>query len=560
MKKHFISIAVGVVLFLIVHADVFASPAMTNPLEPVDTSSPRATLESFIENSRQALLAYRRGDRQATEEFVQRLLRCLNLDKELPDLKEAIGFEAIIYIGETLHRVEIPPYDTIPDKKTVTEKNITSWAIPHTQIVIGLSAEGSSKGQFLFTPETVKRSSEFYNKVKSLPYKWGNRSGDVYQELTSRGGFLISRAFASEFSAWFMTDLFGLRLWQWIGLVFFVIGSSVLTLIAYIYGRRALRSLDRKHELGLEHNIGGLILPMALIFFPKIGLRFMVYGLHIFNADIYRPVAFVLLLLLYLGGIWFIVAILNRLSTTVIFVGHFDKSGMDTQLIRLGFQILALIITSILAIDFGHRLGLPTYSMVTGLGIGGLAVALAGREALSNLIGTIMIIFDQPFKPGDYIVVGEGDEGTVTDVGFRSTRIRTRDGILISIPNSTVANMKIVNQSAPVTTSRIQLPVSVAYGSHPKQVEEALLSAVRKNPFVVSHPIPFVRLTKFADSAINFTLLCWINRPEFRGRTIAQLNLDIYEEFQKRNIVMPFPQRDVHVVLKEGQNFSVLDK
>ena len=71
MKKHFISVAVGVVLFLIVHADVFASPVMTNPLEPVDTSSPRATLESFIENSRQALLAYRRGDRQATEEFVQ---------------------------------------------------------------------------------------------------------------------------------------------------------------------------------------------------------------------------------------------------------------------------------------------------------------------------------------------------------------------------------------------------------------------------------------------------------------------------------------------------------
>jgi MscS family membrane protein len=286
----------------------------------------------------------------------------------------------------------------------------------------------------------------------------------------------------------------------------------------------------------------------------------MVFGLHIFNADIYLPIAFALLLLIYLGAIWFIMAILNRLSTAVIFLGHFDKGGMDTQLIRLGFQILALIVTSILAIDFGNRLGLPTYSMVTGLGISGLAVALAGREALSNLIGTIMIIFDQPFKPGDYIVVGEGDEGTVTDVGFRSTRIRTRDGILISIPNSTVANMKIVNKSAPVTISRIHLPVSVAYGSAPKLVEEALLTVVKQNEFVTSDPAPLVRLVKFADSAIDFTLLCWIHRPEFQGRTIAQLNLAIYEEFKKRNIVMPFPQRDVHVVSKGEQNFCMLEK
>jgi len=235
-------------------------------------------------------------------------------------------------------------------------------------------------------------------------------------------------------------------------------------------------------------------------------------------------------------------------STVVIILGHFAKGGMDTQLIRLGFQILALIITGILAIDFGARLGLPTYSMVTGLGISGLAVALAGREALSNLIGTIMIILDQPFKPGDFIVVGEGDQGTVTEVGFRSTRIRTRDGILISIPNSTVANMKIVNQSAPVTISRIHVPVGVAYGSDLKEVEQALLNVAKRSEFVTPDPIPLVRITSFGDSAISLSLLCWIRRPEFRGRAMAQLNASIYEEFERRAIIMPFPQRDVHIL------------
>jgi len=471
----------------------------------------------------------------------------MNLDQELADLRQSVGFESMLYLGEILHRIDIPPYDDIPDKKAVQEQKITTWTIPHTLIAIGLSTEGSSKGQFVFTPETVKRSSEFYNNVKGLPYKWGDEGKDVYQQLTSEGGIFISKRFVSYFPAWGMANFLGLRLWQWIGLSLYVLGSVIVTLFAYVYGRRALQILDTRHEWSLKHNIGGLIVPIALIFFPRIGLGFMTYGLHILNADIYRPVAFMLLVSLYLGGIWLIVAILTRVSTAVIFVGHFAKGGMDTQLIRLGFQILALIITGILAIDFGSRLGLPTYSMVTGLGISGLAVALAGREALSNLIGTIMIIFDQPFKPGDFIVVGEGDQGTVTEVGFRSTRIRTRDGILISIPNSMVANMKIVNQSAPVSISRIHVPVGVAYGSDFKQVEEALLSVANQCEFVTSEPVPLVRINGFGDSAINFSLLCWISSPEFQEQAFAELNQAVYEEFQKRNIIIPFPQRDVHV-------------
>ncbi len=104
------------------------------------------------------------------------------------------------------------------------------------------------------------------------------------------------------------------------------------------------------------------------------------------------------------------------------------------------------------------------------------------------------------------------------------------------------------------------MTVGVAYGSDRKEVEEALLSVVKQNEFVTSHPIPFVRLTRFGDSAIYFTLLCWIYRPEFRGRTIAKLNQDIYDEFTNRNIVIPFPQQDVHVVSKSGLHFCMMEE
>ena len=529
-------------------AGIASADRELHPLQPVDVSSPRATLESFIQDNRKAASAYMAGNLQEAKVYVNRLLQCLNLDKELPDLKRAIGFESILYLVEVLHRIEMPSFTDVPDQQAVQDQKITSWTLPYTPITIGLVKDQFSTERFLFTPDTVKQAPELYNSVKHLPYLWGTEGMGAYKELTSHGGLFITRKFINLLPGLAMRHFGGLRLWQWVGLTLFVVGGVLTTLLIYIYGRKALEGLDRKFNTGFKHTVGGLFLPVGLILFAKTGLWFIVYGLHIFNADIYMPIALALLLMLYLGGIWLVGAVLYRISEAVIFVGGFAKGGMDTQLIRLGFQILTLMIVGLLAIDFGARLGLPTYSMVTGLGIGGLAVALAGREALSNLIGTVMIILDQPFKPGDYIEVGNGEHGTVTDVGFRSTRIRTRDGILISIPNSTVANMKIVNQSAPVTVSRVHVPVGVAYGSDPKKVEEALLTVAANSEHVTSTPPPSVRFLGFGDSALNFSLQCWIQLPEFRGRAISQLNWNIYSEFQRRGIVMPFPQRDVHVV------------
>ncbi len=89
----------------------------------------------------------------------------------------------------------------------------------------------------------------------------------------------------------------------------------------------------------------------------------------------------------------------------------------------LVFNLIAFAIMFAIIVHFGGRLGLPTYSLVGGLGIGGLAIAFAGREAFSNLIGTIVILLDRPFKIGDYVLIGDKVQGTVSNIGLRSTRI-----------------------------------------------------------------------------------------------------------------------------------------
>jgi MscS family membrane protein len=517
-----------------------------HPLAPPDMSSPRATIKTFLDTTNEAVAAFKRSDKKEARALGYRATRCLNLESEPPALKDAIGILALLYLKEILDRIEIPPYEDIPDAKTVEAQKLTSWTIPYTEITLAAVKNGSSRERFLFTNETVRRSESYYKQVKSLPYKPG-AEGAMYEQLSSSAGLMFPRGLVDTFPNWARTDIHGEALWQWTGLILYFIFGALAVFLAYTCIRKALGVVDGIVGLNLRNSIGGLVLPIALILFTRIGLWFVVFGLHFFNVDVFRPIALIILLIFYVAQTWLIAAILNRLASVVINIGGFVGSSIDTQLIRLGFQVITLIVVGVTAVHLSARLGLPTYSLVTGLGIGGLAVALAGREALSNLIGTVAILLDQPFKVGDFVVIGDGEPGTVCDIGLRSTRIRTRDGILVSIPNSNVANMKIINESAPVRAARIHIPVGVAYGVDVREVREALLAVSKKSEYAVSDPPPSVRLVKFGDSALIFELLVWIQHPELKGRATHQLNDYILDEFRNRNIEIPFPQSDIHI-------------
>jgi MscS family membrane protein len=520
---------------------------LVHPLAPPDTSSPRATLKTFLDNTNSAVNAFKAGRKDEAMALANRAARCLNLEKEPPALRDVMGFYSTLYLKETLDRIEIPSDDKIPDAEGLRTAKISSWTIPYTEITIALVKDGSSAERYLFTSDTVRNAENYYNEVKNLPYTLQTGRGALLEELRTASSLIVPKAFIERLPDWTKTEIYGQDAWQWIGLlVYFSVGSGIVMLLFKTSGS-VLDVLDKRFSLSLKHTVGGLILPATLILFSKIGLWFIVYGLRFLNEDAYLPTAFVFLVVSYAGWIWLIGAVFNRLSAACVSMGGFVREGMDAQLVRLGFQIAAVIIIGATTIHLGARLGLPTYSLITGLGIGGLAVALAGREALSNVIGTIMIILDRPFKLGDYIVLGEGERGEVAEVGLRSTRIRTRDDILISIPNSVIANAKMINESAPVSMSRIRIKVGVAYDSELETVEQILLSIAEQNKAVVPDPAPRIRFRSFGDSALELELLCWIHLPAGKGRTIHQLNWAIKEEFQKQGIEIPFPQREIRI-------------
>ena len=517
-----------------------------HPLAPLDTSSPRATLNTFLEEMNKAVAAYKTGHRDQAFDFVNSAVRCLNLDTEPPAIRPVLGLYTALYLKETLDRIDFPPLEEIPDAKASETDRLTSWTLPYTEITIEAVKRGNTQRRFLFSSETVKGSEEFYNKVKSLPYKPG-AEGALYEQLSSSAGPIVPKELMDRLPQWMRLEVFGQKLWQWTGLIlYFLVGTAVAILTIRVV-RRALGILDAKLNSSLTYSLGGLIIPSILILFADTGLWFIVYGLHFWDADSYLAIAFLFLLISYGSRMWLIGAVLSRAAEFVIAMARIEPAGMYAQPIRFGFDVVTVIIVIGSAIRLGARLGLPTYSLVTGLGVGGLAVALAGREALSNVIGTIMIILDRPFTLGDYIDLSDGERGEVVHVGLRSTRIRTRDDILISIPNSVIANDKMINESAPSSMSRIRIKVGVAYGSDLRTVEQVLLSVAEQNETVLPDPAPRIRFRSFGDSSLNLELLCWIDQPAQRGTTIHQLNCAINEEFQKQGIEIPFPQRDVHI-------------
>jgi MscS family membrane protein len=185
--------------------------------------------------------------------------------------------------------------------------------------------------------------------------------------------------------------------------------------------------------------------------------------------------------------------------------------------------------------------------LLASAGIIGAAVAFAAKDTISNFLGGISILVDRPYTVGHYVVLESGERGEVADIGLRSTRIKTRDDILITVPNSVMANSRIINESAPIRRFRVRIPVGVAYGTDLGKVERILLDVADGNPGVEKDPTPRVRFRAFGDSSLSFELLCWADDPENRGRIVHELNTAVYERFNGEGVVIPFPQRDVHL-------------
>jgi small-conductance mechanosensitive channel len=186
--------------------------------------------------------------------------------------------------------------------------------------------------------------------------------------------------------------------------------------------------------------------------------------------------------------------------------------------------------------------------LLAAAGIAGLAIALAAQDILGNFLGGAIITLDKPFKIGDRITF-DNYSGDIVSVGPRSTRLKTLDNQIVTIPNSKITQNIVVNYAQPDFKMKVRIPFSVAYGTDMSRVKKILLEiayeAAEKTPWVVLDPSPSVYFLEFGESSKNGQLILWTNNFDNSWDVKDYINSQIDDRFRKEGIEIPFRQVDI---------------
>ena len=226
------------------------------------------------------------------------------------------------------------------------------------------------------------------------------------------------------------------------------------------------------------------------------------------------------------------------------------ETDIDDRMVALGLIVTKYLIWFIALMLILSVLEFDITPLLAGAGIVGIAIALAAQDILSNFLGGAMIAVDRPFRVGDRIKIDEY-YGDVISVGPRSTRLKTLDNQIVTVPNTKVINSFVINYALPDVMMKVRVNVGVSYGSDVPKVKEVLLGLAREvaelYPFVLTAPEPIVYFLEFADSSLNFQLIVWCNDYTKIWDTKDAINTRIHQRFAEEGIVIPFPQRDLHL-------------
>jgi MscS family membrane protein len=214
--------------------------------------------------------------------------------------------------------------------------------------------------------------------------------------------------------------------------------------------------------------------------------------------------------------------------------GHKDFQEAALNLAQRTGHIVVIIVGILLILD---NFGVNVSAMITALGVGGLAISLAARETLSNMISGIMILMDQPFRIGDRVEIqGLNTWGDVMDVGLRSTRIQTRDNRMVIVPNANISNNQVINYTYPDPKYRMQIDVGVGYGTDLTLVRKVIAQAVQGiEGVLVDKPVDVI-LTDFTDTKLTFRVRWWIESYTETRRILDRVNEVIYQSLKNVNI------------------------
>ncbi len=592
-----------------------ASATAQHPLKPPGISSPRETLASFIDNinrSYSVLMAAHKKNLKSPGFFTpdeveemadnatglfERAIWCLNLSEVPASRRQDVAYETALKLKEILDRIELPPFAQIPDAEAVAleleEKKyprFLRWQVPNTNIEIARVEAGPRTGDFLFTPQTVDRLDDFYHKVKPLPYKSNVFTTPGFLNFYhSTPGRLLPPKWSRLLPVWSNKLYYAQTIWQWFALIVLSLLTLLLTLMLYFRlrppsGTTLSPARRHWHRFIFCLLIAGLLKILGYVLDEQINLTAEVLSVKDYTLTTIR--FFLVSAAVFFTG--------PAIAESIVASPRIDPEGIQASYLRALFGLLGFIAAAAIFITGLYRIGVSLIPLLTGLGVGGLAFALAARPTLENIIGSFMIFVDKPFRVGQRVNV-LGQVGDVEAIGLRSTKIRLLSGHLTSIPNEKMAAVEIENigrrpyirrvfnititydtppekitraieilreiLSVPATPDEKNIHATTnknrAYPSHSTEAPPALASMIEDierdfHPnWSINQPDfkPQVSFNEFNADSLNIVVYYWYHPPDFWKylNHASWINTQIMERFNAEGIDFAFPTQTLHL-------------
>lgn len=551
----------AILVLLLWHPGGVLAAGADNPLSTADTSSPRETLRGFVEtlnqghaqvkeiiksylgSSRLYLSAGERTEVDHVHERIELARRTLNLSELPAALSGSLSTYRVLQLKEVLDRIELPTLETIPDAAAMESAQFKRWSVPGTEITIALVKQGPRAGEYLFSPQTVERLPEFYRRIKHLPYQPGATAG--WYESYRYGGAGLRRVIPYKWMMalpdWAKVLILDQPVWRWFGMVIVLLSAAGLFRLtrraAAAWAKRGSGSELRSRWSQVAWVIAMLILIPLVIHVLVENLRLSGHVLEVASLSLWG-----IFTLMLTWAVWLASTVL---AESVVASQQLLAGSIDSQLIRLGMRLVATILSVTILVIGAQQLGIPAYSVIAGLGVGGIAVALAAKDSLANLLGSLLIMFEKPFRVGHWIKVGN-TEGIVESIGFRSTRIRTFYNSLISIPSNQLVNTTVDNMAMRKRRA-VRTVLHISYTTPADKVEQfiaAIKQLIEKSPHTYKEWFR-IRLDDFGEYGlqilVNFLLEVDDNLVEQAER--QRILLEILKLAETMDIQFAIPPR-----------------
>lgn len=348
----------------------------------------------------------------------------------------------------------------------------------------------------------------------------------------------------------FLVPYFGVYTEYLVVVIILILALIVGKIVNFVIKKTVLH-ITEKTKTMLDDLIVGAIGRPILIGIFLVGLHISATTLSVLAS--YASEITFLFTIIYAAFIgWFAVRIVNAIITWYAQeMAERTKTKADEQFLPIFKKVAYGVVGILIILWLLGQLGVEITTLIAAMGIGGLAIALAMQDTLSEFFAGAHIILDRPIKIGDYIELDSGDKGTVVDIGWRSTKIVNYKKNLVVIPNSKLASSKIINYFAPGHEVGFTVDGGIGYGEDLAKVEKVTLDVAKKVLKRLGVGVkdfePIMRYQEFGDSNIDFKVIMRVKKYGDQFLVKHEFMKELKKRFDKEGIEIAWPIRKVYL-------------